>query len=371
MGRVASLWYSFTKTSHASLGPRVGNFTEQLIKYWIEKYNGEKVEVLVNANVSNYLRKKLGVNIPYKRSKIDFIVNNRNEKILSFIELRESEHTGGKTGQESLMDKLTYLLGLLENERIRLRNILSRKNYKKLELSIAILFSERDRKLLTRENYSPGRFTSLKEYILDERHIGGKIKDLMKKYGYKLSIDNCREYNVTKYDKSKIDIALSIHRRICLEKNNFIVELSILWGDEFFYKYTGKGFKELLKDISGELADDIWLFFTVAINELKILEEFNTTNLEKIYEFLIKNQDIINEYIQLYNEHTINTPQTYFIKFNELLDKCIIGFSNYVNENNIELRLLETNEYVKQLIYLKQLCIVALAMSRLKTCLLD
>jgi hypothetical protein len=37
LGKVASLWYYLTRIFHQSIGPRVGNFVEELISYWIEQ----------------------------------------------------------------------------------------------------------------------------------------------------------------------------------------------------------------------------------------------------------------------------------------------------------------------------------------------
>lgn len=52
----------------------------------------------------------------------------------------------------------------------------------------------------------------------------------------------------------------------------------------------------------------------------------------------------------------------YFDRLDELLDKIAKLFIQYAENNNIELRLLETNDLLKQYIYLKHLCIVALTL---------
>lgn len=372
LGRVAAIWYAFTKTSHASLGPRVGNFTEQLIRYWIKKHR-ENVDVYVNTVLTRYFIERFRVPLRRGRRKVDFIIEDRNTKTLSLVELRESEHTGGRTGQESLMDKLTQVLGWLEEPNIKLREILMRNNYHRLELAIAILFAEKDHRLLSQENYNEGRFTSLRDYILDNRHIGGKLKELVNNHGYEISLDECRSFTRLRYTnntREQVDQSLKEYRRICLRKNDFEIELSILWGDEFFNKYIGKSFYELLSEAENEVADDIWLFFTVALNEAKILKEFGSSNLEKIFKFLIENKDLLNTFNQLYNNQNITTVMEYFDRLNELLDKIAKLFIQYAENNNIEIRLLETNDFLKQYIYLKQLCIVALALYKSGTCLI-
>jgi len=364
IGRVASLWYAFTKTSHASLGPRVGNFTEQLIGYWIEKYR--KMNVHINANVRNYFRKNFRIPLERGRRKIDFIIEDNTSGTLSLIELRESEHTGGRTGQESLMDKLTEVLQWIEDPKARLRDSLIHRGFNKLELVIAILFSERDRKLLTEDNYSEGRFTSLRDYILDKRHIGGVLEVLINKYGYEVSLDKGRTFTRIEYDKHLIDRALKTHRMISLKSDNFTIELLILWGNEFSLRYIGKTFHELIDETSKEIADDVWLFFSIAINEFKIYREFNETNIHKLYHFISTNRSLIKEFKALYNNRSIKSTNEYFERLDRIIHNYISEFMHYAERRAIRLRLLETNEFIKQYIYLKQLCIVALSMYYLK-----
>lgn len=354
IGRVATIWYAFTRRSHASLGPRIGNFTEQLIEYWIKKTG---VNVYLNVNVTKYFAGKFDLSIKIGKQKIDYIIEDPNNATLSLIELRESEHTGGRTGQESLMDKLTDVLKWIEEK--ELRNKLLDKGYKKLELTIAILFSEKDRALLSDKNYSEGRFTSLRDYMLRDKHIGGALKKLINEHNYMVSIDGCKNYTSISYNRKLFDSVLKETRRICLKKDDFTVIVSILWGNEFFKRFTGKSFEELMYDKEIEVADDIWLFFSVAINEFKIHYEFNKTNLVKIYNYIIEKKWIRDAFTKLYNNTKINNITEYFYELNKLISKIVSSFSEEVEG---ELRLLETNDYAKQRTYLKQLCLVALSM---------
>ena len=265
IGRVATVWYAFTRRSHASLGPRIGNFTEQLIKHWIEETG---VKVYLNVDVTRYFIENFDLPIREGKRKIDYIIEDPKNGTLSLVELRESEHTGGKTGQESLMDKLTEVLEWVEER--GLREKLLEKGYRKLELIIAILFSEKDRTLLSEENYNEGRFTSLRDYMLHNKHIGGALKKLIDDHGYLVSIDGGKSYEHITYDKELLDSTLKNERKVCIKKDSFVIEISILWGDEFFKRFAKKSFSELMYGREPEIADDIWLFFSVAINEFKI-----------------------------------------------------------------------------------------------------
>lgn len=363
MGRVASIWYSFTKTSHASLGPRIGGFTENLIRYWIEQYK-PNAGILTNTSVSTFLADRFRAPLRRGREKIDFIIDDYASHTLSLIELRESEHTGGRTGQESLMDKFTWILSQLEKPGVRLRELLEKNGYRRLELIIAILFAEKDHKLLSMENYNEGRFTSLRRYILDERHIGGRMKELIEEHEYALSLDGCQGYLKRDYVVEEVDQSLRKYRRVCLHKGDFTIELAILWGDEFFKRYAGKEFYKLLEDMKNVIADDIWLFFTVALNEAKILGEFGSTNLEKVYSFLEVSRNLLRDFNMLYINPSISDLEQYFRELDRLVDRCASEFLQHARKNKLELRLLETNDITKQYIYLKQLCIIALAMHK-------
>jgi len=353
IGRVATIWYAFTRRAHASLGPRIGNFTEQLIKHWIEKTG---VNVYLNVNVTKYFIEKYNLSIRRGRQRIDYIIEDFDHATLSLAELRESEHTGGRTGQESLMDKLTDVLKWVEEK--ELRSKLLNKGYRRLELIIAILFSEKDRTLLSEKNYNKGRFTSLRDYMLREKHIGGALKELIEKHNYMVSLDGCKNYMHRKYDKYVFDHALERTRKICLKKDDFIIEISILWGDEFFKKFTGRSFAELIYEDEMVVADDIWLFFSLAVNEFKIHYEFDKTNLAKVYNYVIKNKWIKDSFTKLYNNTKINDVTTYFYELNKLASEIA---DHFTEDFKGELRLLETNDYIKQRTYLKQLCLVALS----------
>ncbi|MEM4561807.1 MAG: hypothetical protein QW123_02900 [Desulfurococcaceae archaeon] len=103
LARTASLWYYLTRITHQSIGPRVGKFAEEMIRYWIEKTSDSFINVERNATLSTILRKHFGIEDAKYRNKIDFFFMKDHEEAV-FVELRMSEHTGGRTGPESLLD---------------------------------------------------------------------------------------------------------------------------------------------------------------------------------------------------------------------------------------------------------------------------
>ncbi|MEM3489424.1 MAG: hypothetical protein QXO75_07215, partial [Nitrososphaerota archaeon] len=93
--KVSMEWYYFTKTFHQSMGPRIGNFIEELIVHWFER---PQRSIRRNTEISEYVSRKG----EESRKKIDFILEDPQR--LTFMELRTSEHTGGRTAQGSLLD---------------------------------------------------------------------------------------------------------------------------------------------------------------------------------------------------------------------------------------------------------------------------
>lgn len=366
MGKVASIWYAFTKKSHASMGPRLGNFVEDIIEPWIKKYR--QADVKTDALLTEFFIEKFKIPLNKGREKIDFIIDDNRSRILSLIELRTSEHTGGKTGQPSLMDKLPDVLDWLEDPKIRLRRTLQDKNYEKLELCIAILFSEKDRKLLSSENYSEGRFSTLRNYILSTKNVGGKLKNLIEKHGYEISIDGGRSFVKIAYDINIFNNTLKEYRRIVLRKDGFKTEVSIVWGDEFFQRYVGKSLLNLVQKEGEELADDLWLFYTVAINEIRVLAQFGETNIKKIYNFLkYVRKDMLQTFLDVYSrknykEYNIGSHVEYFDWFNEYIKQVASEYLEYIENEGITIKLLDTNDIASLYNYLKKLIIVTISM---------
>jgi len=363
MGKVASLWYFFTKKTHASLGPRIGGFVEdlgrELARHWITSKSGSVGVIESEVNPGDFFERYFNIALPATKMKVDFTIYEGNT--VSLVELRTSEHTGGRTSQQSLLDKFDWILDMLESK--SLRTSLVGKGVNKLELVIAILFSEKDKELVNRRNYSRGRHTSLVKYIVDKRHIGSRIESLVKAYGYEISYDGGRKFE-NSFSLEKLESALNDVniRKIILKKDVFILEIAILWGDEFFIKYAGSTFNELIKSSINTIADDLWIFLTVTLNELKLMKEFGSGAVERVYRFIRSRSDLHQRFLQLYRDPSINSIDAYMNRLNSVFDEIAIEFIRNLPSQQTDFRPLETNDMTAQYIYVVQTVIVALAM---------
>lgn len=347
---IAPEWYVFMKRTYASIGPRIGNFTEFLIGLWIGADH-------VNYNLDKFLEEHFGVKIKKKkRSKIDFIrVKNRT---LDLIELRTSEHTGGRTGQESLTDKFVRFLGLLEDSDVKLREALLRKDIRRTNLLIVTLFNESG-ELLTSKNLNKGRYTSLISYLSEERHLGGKIKELLS-YGYILHAGK-RKFVEPPDDIERIikDTFLET-RRLLLDKDEFTIEIGILWGNEFFNRFTGKELEELLRnDIKDRVGDDLWMFLVLTLNELRLKTSGGMSTIDMLRNYIGRHNDF-EAFLEL--RKRANSFDEFFGNIGKLVDSIIAGFLRELSENGKKLRPLGTDDIVAQYDYLRGVVLITLAL---------
>ena len=346
---IAPKWYVFMKRTYASIGPRIGNFTESLIGLWIGADQ-------VNYNLDKFLEEYLSVRIKKrKRSKIDFIVTRDNT--LNLIELRTSEHTGGRTGQESLTDKFVRFLGLLEDSDVKLRRALLRRGIKKTNLLVVMLFNELGQ-LLTPKNLNRGRYTSLVGYLSEERHLGGKIKELLS-CGYTLHAGG-RRFTEPPDDIERIlkDAFLKA-RRVILEKDEFTVEIGILWGDEFFRRFTGKGLEELLRgDVKDRVGDDLWMFLVLALNELRLRASEGNSSIDMLRDYIRGNNEF-EAFIELRKK--ANSLDEFLDNLGKLVDSIISGFLKELSRSGKKLRPLGADDIVAQYNYLKGVVLMTLA----------
>jgi len=149
---------------------------------------------------------------------------------------------------------------------------------------------------------------------------------------------------------------------VVLRKDVFTIEIAILWGDEFFTKYAGNSFNELIKSSTNLIADDLWIFFTVTLNELKLMKEFGIGAVERVFNFIRNRNDLYQKFLNLYHDHSINNIDVYIDKLNLLFDEIAIEFIRNLPYQQIDFRPLETNDMTAQYIYIVQTAIVALAM---------
>ena len=352
LAKTASLWYYFTKITHQSIGPRIGGFAEKIITRWIDQSNYCKV-IGTNTTLKKVLKELFGIERNW-RNKIDFVIKCNNS--ISFVELRMSEHTGGRTGQESLMDKFDRVLDLLIQGSLYDRAI--SRGVRSIRISIAILFNEQH-ELIKGSNYNVGRLNSLINYIMEPNHIWGRIEKLGKS-GYK----RCDGGDIS---RTSIENDLKKTRKICIRKNDFEIYLEILLGDEFFNAFTKNNLEDLIKHYNDVIADDIWIMYSLAINELKIAREFGKTNVRRIYETSYGDSELRKLLERFRDIYDRGKSGTYTIKdfrerLNALINDCRSMILNTYDKEGVELKLLESNDVIQNYKYLKYVCIAALAL---------
>jgi len=366
LGKTATLWYYLTEVFHQSLGARKGNFAEELITKWVEYYNKDGCKRLRVVKVDDrshsltlgkVLGQKYGIS-SRSRKQIDFVLESEALKSVDFIELRMSEHTGGRTAQESLLDKHEELLEMLNKG---LREALLRRGFHEMNLVIAILFNERHELInpADENSYNLGRLNSLINYIMQDNHIWGKVKNLIEQgYAY------C---NGQKIGRNSFEEKLkSRDHSVCIASNDgkFKVWFKILLGDQFFNEYMCVNFDKIRNQWFSMIADDVWLFYTLSINETKLAREFEQTSARKIYELLNEEKmSILNEFEKLYEDgrRGVLSLMNYVSQLNGLADQCVNEVINYAKKRDLELRVLETNDVTAIHEYLRQLCLAVFA----------
>jgi DNA-directed RNA polymerase subunit F len=360
--KIATFWYYFTRVTHQSLGPRIGSFAQRAIAKLIDSSNLYSVGNYIDITLGKALSQIFGIKDESK-GKVDFVAIKNDRSSVAFIELRLSEHTGGRTGQESLMDKFNKILDLIleKDSGKNLFDDSKSKGIKAIELVFAILFNE-NHELIRESNYNQGRLNSLISYIMQQNHLWGRIKKL-KDNEFKLC-DGGEISESVIADRLRGESRLSEKREVCLEKDAFRVYIKILLGDEFFLEYTGKGFDDLIKEYSGFFADDLWVMYLLTINELKIAKLLGDTNVRRIYDDASRNQELgefLNEFQKLYNNSSKKSLEEYINSLNDLLSRLAHKVLEFYSGTNRELKLLETNDVAQNYLYLKYTCVGVLA----------
>jgi len=255
----------------ASSGPRAGKMLEDLICSIIK----EKGRYTV------YQRSELSIYFPdiKERRQIDYILD-KDDKVY-FIEQRTSEHTGGKTAQESLLDKFRII-----TDKIITGNLGVLKDKKKeIHMRIFILFNEKQ-ELISRGNMSKGRLTSLINYIMEEDNLGRRFKEL----SFMFPATECFDLTSNKSESSS-------NLRSCLEKGkiiywkgNKVVSFGILLGDEFFKELLGTDYENVKNELlKSELGDDLWIMYSLLPYEMRNYYLNGFTWTRKLYDEIVKN----------------------------------------------------------------------------------
>lgn len=361
LAKTASLWYYFTRITHQSVGPRIGRFAEGMIKYWIEKSNLFDV-VERDVTLSTVLKKHFGIEDMRHENKIDFFMKGRERAV--FVELRMSEHTGGRTGQESLLDKFNKILDLVVSGELVAAS--KARGLKELRLCIAIIFNE-NQELIDKErkNYNAGRVRSLISYIMEDNHVWGRVANLVNKYTF------CNGEHI---DKSRFKKALEEKYEVCLKHCNedFRVRLEILLGNDFFRSVLGASLHELVAKHGEVVADDLWIMYTLTLNELKIANMFGKTNPRIIYETSMnvpEIRDVFNDFQRLYEKYQRDAQLTgtlslvdYIVHLNEVINKLAHTVLNAFSKIGHPLYLLESNNMTMAYNYLRYVCAAVLAL---------
>jgi len=359
LAKTASLWYYFTRITHQSIGPRVGKFAEELIRYWIVR-SGLYESVERDVSLSHVLKEYFSLSTNH-RNKLDFFVKGRDKAL--FIELRMSEHTGGRTGQESLMDKFDKILELVASGRLVEQSLA--KGLRSIGLFIAVLFNENQELINSQaKNYNVGRLNSLINYIMEDNHVWGKVSRIRDKFVLSNSIG---------LNKDLFENDLKTSREVCLKhrEKDFKICLKILLGDEFFKEVLGMRLQDLIARHGGVIADDLWIMYTLALNELKIANMFKTTSPRRLYE-VSKNEselrEILEEFRKLYlscnkaNPSSTCSLDEYALRINMLINEMASRALRVFSRRREELRLLESNDMSVSYIYLRYVCTSVIAL---------
>ncbi|MEM4592943.1 MAG: hypothetical protein QW196_06040 [Sulfolobales archaeon] len=129
--------------------------------------------------------------------------------------------------------------------------------------------------------------------------------------------------------------------------------LKILLGDDFSRYVLGAGFHELVAKHRGFIADDLWVMYTLTLNELKIASMFGRTNPRMVYEAsknVAEINSVFNDFQRLYREcsSTLSSNpcslEDYMRRLNEVVDKLAQTVLSAFSRIGRSLRLLESND---------------------------
>ncbi len=359
MSRTYRRWFPLIQFLISSTGARLGRINEKIITGILRKYKEVcGIDTIFDPGATlERIFEKLGIHIK-SRKQIDVAFIQQNT--LKILEIRASSLTGGKTGEESLLDKLRLLLKWLGSEEF----VQGLKDLRGIEYIIAILFNEKGEfanpKIHSDVN---SRLKDITEYLIE--HIHGQIKDLVEKKGWHI-----------RYPTSMDEKAL----RSAIQQNNFRGRIRLRHsstGLEFQIGFSygdvlgedlGLGaetFKKEIENIENMAVDDYWLTFSIVMHEIEIYNQFGVSNAKIVYELI--HQDLENTLSNVVSSSSVQiTTDIYGVieslwdQLNKAVDDLIFKVLKEARSRNISLQLLETNDMVKQCEYLKQLIFMLL-----------
>lgn len=316
LARISYPLYVANRFFYASSGPRYGRLLEDLFRTILERRG---YQVSTRVEIHDRFNMRISGN-----KYIDFVFEKGDT--IHLVELRTSEHTGGRTGQESLLDKFREVIDEI------LRGSESFSRYREIHMRILILFGE-SHQVLNRNNVTRGRLTSLINYVLERDNLGSRFARLSERYS-----SSCEDF------------------RDCLERGEVInftgdrkITFGIWVGDELFSELLGNagdtGLRNFLSEeqLKRELGDDLWIMFTVLPYEMRNYYLNGFTWVQKLYDEVVKSYEI--------------TEKTE--------DEIIGKLRQIVLHKYSSLPLLETNDLKRQLEYLDGLISSALVIKAL------
>lgn len=335
-----------TRFFNSSVGPRKGDFFEALIENWLKNagyiaYRGAVLKDILRIELSPDSWKDEW-NEVLGKSRLDFFLKKYDT--ISLVELRMSEDTGGKTGQQSLLDKFNGFLSLMQDPDFIVA--LRKSSVKRVELVIETVFSENDKTIVNEP--SQGRFTSLVNYIAKEEHLYGKIKKLLKNTSRK-----------------EFEAKLRQNRKFEFEFSSLNVSIILMYGNEFFSKYLNEKLEHLLN--TKEIPDDIWLLYSIAVNELlrMRISENGKTLTREVYDILLTYAP--EEIEKLFEEFAIAKRNSrgktvkFFVDYaDKVTDRIRQLVLELVEKNNISLQIFPSSDFQKSYRYLKYIAYLIL-----------
>lgn len=213
------------------------------------------------------IHKRFGIK-SLRKKYIDFVFE-RGDRIY-LVEQRTSEHTGGRTGQESLLDKFREIMDELAS------NPQSFSGFREINMRISILFNE-NHQVINRQNMTKGRMTSLISYVTEPDNLK-RFSNLAKIYR-----SNCDD----------VERCLAQGNIVKFEGSSRTITFGIWIGEEMFSELINTGGASVLReDLSEKLGDDLWIMYTLLPYEMRNYYSLGFTWVRKVYDDVVSHYSI-------------------------------------------------------------------------------